>query len=163
MAQRNPDNVSYVIAALILLGLLSGTIFLAFYIQPKHETALEVVERFKDIEDSLSRPPSLTTLRQGVYRELMQKSKEELLFLKTGNPCHPRLLNCRGLQEEHVKPLVDAAHGYVQSNENTTIAWRGFLVSLGSLCISFLALVVGVLALRAKRKEGATSSPVASV
>jgi hypothetical protein len=104
--------------------------------------------------------PAAKEKSRELFEELAAHPNIDLYVLKSTNEVCQGALNCRGLPEKDAKQLVEAALAYQTAKESSSFAWRGLVLSACSLFISFSALVVGVLALRIRRKEGAITVPL---
>jgi hypothetical protein len=79
--------------------------------------------------------------------------ESRFFLLASTNVCAVNIINCLGLSSDVVKPIVSVALEQQKAAMERHEHARTFLVSIGSLAISFSSLVLSVLAFRKKAKE----------
>jgi hypothetical protein len=112
-------------------------------------------KRYYADELAKRQPADIQKDLKGIFDELVVSSDADLFVLKSSDdPC---LLNdlifCRMIPSEKVKPFIEAALAFKQTAQSQEISWRNNLVSVGSLCVSFLGLVIAGLSFAYRKKS----------
>lgn len=130
----------------------------------KNQVVCTVPALEKTIDALTQRQPSEKRERLlAIYNELVTKPVADLNLLKYTTACeHPKIIVCRSLDAEDVKPYVEAALEAKKSalTEHEALISRN--TALASLAVSCLSLVISFFTYRQKAKEAA-SKPVAEV
>ena len=92
---------------------------------------------------------------KGIFDQLVGSSDADLFVLKSSDdPC---LLNdlifCRAIPSEKVKPFIEAAFAYKQVAQARDMSLKNNLISVGSLCMSFLGLIIAGLSFAYRKKS----------
>jgi hypothetical protein len=92
---------------------------------------------------------------KGIFDELVLSSDADLFVLKSSDdPCLlGELIFCRALPSEKVKPFIEAALAFKQTAQAQEFSLRNNLISVGSLCVSFLGLVIAGLSFVYRKKS----------
>jgi hypothetical protein len=92
---------------------------------------------------------------KGIFDVLAVGSEADLFVLKSSDdPCLLEdLIFCRGIPSEKVKPFIEAALAFKQAAQAREMSSRNNLISVGSLCVSFLGLVIAGLSFAYRKKS----------
>ena len=89
-----------------------------------------------------------------IFEQLVERSEADLFVLKSSDdPCLlSDLIFCRLIPSEKVKPFIEAALAYRQAGQLREASAKSSLISIGSLCVSFVGLIIATLSFLYRKK-----------
>ena len=107
------------------------------------------------VEAIINAFPPEKQLKADMFRKDLEKQSDQQLFRLQYSPdlCAARAIDCRGLTNAEVKPMVDGLREYRKSQTGRADAEKNFLISIGSLAVSFCSLILSALAFRKKARS----------